>query len=778
MIFKRILKIFYLLAATIFTIYLLLTTHLGLLLTTALLKWVVPGTYRFHQIEGNWLSPIKITDFEYRSATLKFSAQEIKIDFDLFQLLSKTLKVSDLQISGGILSGSKWMLPFFGSGAFTITPQQIEGLHFSGALANLQFNLQQSLSDTKPIHWEIALEKPKYQLALQGVCAYDPKATAWFGSITKADFSSLFSGTWVLENPTPYHFSTAQFSMDALKLVHHEKTVATLLAHFSQTEGFALSVAIPKLPLEHPNFQGEASIALNIQQKPKALIEGVGTLSLSPGVLRFLNPENKLKNIPYLGGKADILLNNNLLSTSILLKENIHNQLDAKIKIPLEQGFSRFFEQPIAGTLTANFQNLTALYTVLPQLSRLKAALSVQGQFQGTVQSPALFITAETTKSSFYLLKQAAFVDNINIQCTGILPGTLDILGKGRSGTGHFQLTGDYTSIEKPLLFLEINGHDINIYNTNNIKLNVSPNITLALSKNILELNGTVSITKGDIIIQSDKNQIVISDDVIIIDPTATHLPTKRFNIIPHLYLITENRLHFKGYGLDGIVSGKLTINKRSDGLLSGHGRLTIKEGKYRLQGATRYIHHGYLLFPPGTLLNDPILDIRVLQKSTLSSESQADVGIYVQGTLQKPILSPFSNANLQNTEILSKLGFGNTQSPTTETERQLISQSAFLLAGTTNPFIEHLQENLGLEEFNLESREAHRTYTTQGATDTVLVIGKPLSTKLYLQYVQSVLDPISTIRLKYALTPHVTTSVETGTEGLGGDLIFSWERD
>jgi hypothetical protein len=752
MIFKRIRQIFYFSIASLLIIYILVATHFGLLVTTFLLKFILPGVYHFHQIEGNWLEPIKITDFEYRDPTFEFSAKEIKLDIDLFQLLSKTLKVYDLQIHEGILKGPGFTLPVFGAGTFTLTTHEIESLHFSGAFANLHFDLHQSLEENRPIHWKISLEKSKYQLLLNGIFSYDPKALEWSGNITEANISSPLSGPRVLKNPIQYYFN--------------------------KEEGFVLSANIPSLSLQHSHFQGQVSIDLSLQKKPTTPLEANGTLSLSPGVIRFLNPENKLKNIPYLGGKADIILNNNLLNALIIFKEKIDNQLEANVKISLPAKFSKIFDQPIEGILTGNFKNLDALYTILPQLSRLKAGLKVDGKFQGTVQTPTLSLNAETSKASFYILKQAVFVDNLNIQFNGVLPGTLDILGTGRSGTGSFQLNGSYTTAEKPLLLLNINGQNMNIYNTNTIQLDVSPHITLALSKNLLHLDGTVSITKGNINIQSDKSQIIISDDVVIIDPTATHLPTRTFHIIPNLYLITENRLHFKGYGLDGIVSGKLAINKRSDGLLSGNGRLTIKEGKYRLQGATRYIHRGYLLFPAGTLLNDPILDIRVLQKSAFSSESQADFGIYIQGTLQKPILSPFSNANLQNTEILSKLGFGNTQSPTTEAERQLISQSAFLLAGTTNPFVEHLQENLGLEEFNLESREAHRTYATQGANDTVLVIGKPLSTKLYLQYVQSVLDPISTIRLKYTLTPHVTTSIETGTEGLGGDLIFSWEKD
>jgi len=641
---KISLHLFFLLTVIMAFIGFLFATHSGLLVTSALLEWIIPGHYHFQKIQGSWLKGVNITQFEYHTSNITLLAKEI------------TFNLKSLEIKEGTLKHPLFQLPFIAKGA--------------------------------------------------------------------------------LKNKI-----------------------------------FIFSLDIPNTKIPYPNLEGTINAHLDFYQKLGTALQASGELTLSPGIFKFLNPENKLKNIHYLGGKANITLEKNDLAIDYTFQENKNNFLNGILNITIPSG-------SLTGFLTANFKNLDVLYAILPQLSRLNAGLSLNGKFQGTLKSPLLSLTAKTTPSSFYLIKQAVFVDNLKISIDGALPGELNIQGQGRSGAGSFQLQGTCNTVNDPLqLLLNIQGKNTNIYNTHHIHLNASPQVALTLSKNLLKLDGTLAITEGNIILQSDKSNVTISQDIVIIDSNKPTTNRTLFKIIPNLYLITENKLHFKGYGLDAIMSGKLAVSKRPDGLMAAHGRLTIKEGKYRLQGATRYIQRGYLLFPPGTLLNDPVLDIRILQKTAIAPTSN-DIGIYVQGTLQKPILSPFSNTNLQNEEILSKLGFGNTQSPTTETERQLISQSAFLLAGTTNPFIEHLQENFGLEEFNLESREIQKNYITQGATDTVLVIGKPLSTKLYVQYIQSVLEPISLIRLKYALTPHVTTSFETGTEGLGGDLIFSWERD
>ena len=135
------------------------------------------------------------------------------------------------------------------------------------------------------------------------------------------------------------------------------------------------------------------------------------------------------------------------------------------------------------------------------------------------------------------------------------------------------------------------------------------------------------------------------------------------------------------------------------------------------------------------------------------------------------------SNSSVQSSEILSRLGFGGTES--TGEQRQVLSQTAFLLAGSANPFIEALQDNLGIEEFSIGSRATQNSFATGDGTDTVLVVGKSLTKKIYLQYLQSVMEPIGTIKLKYFFNSQFTTSIETSTEDdIGADLTFSMETD
>lgn len=383
--------------------------------------------------------------------------------------------------------------------------------------------------------------------------------------------------------------------------------------------------------------------------------------------------------------------------------------------------------------------------------------------------------------ASFFVPKQALTLKDLHLDIAGKIGHPLLLKGSGYSGEGKFQVDGTLQFNTEKILSLNLTGKNLQLYNTQNIQITGSPTLTLNLKNNRLFVDGTLLIHKAYLAMQDQKNITLLSKDIILTNGSEPATKANGFKIIPNLYVVIENNLHFDGYGIIGTVGGKLTINERSDGLLTGNGKLTIKEGKYRLQGATRYIHRGHLLFPPGTLLKDPLLDIlisqnRVQQQGNISN---TNVGIYVQGTLLHPIYHPYSNDNnLKGADILSRLGFGQSEVSGDENQRQLFAQTAFLFSGTANPFIDFLQKNLKLEEFNLESKPTNKTFYTQGGADTILVVGKSLSEKLYLQYLQSIMDPVATIRLKYLLSRFFTASAETGTEGIGGDLTFSMEKN
>jgi len=817
-------NIFYPLLLLVIIASWLITTESGLKASFWLIRPFFPGQLAVKNIQGKWIDQIKIQDLAFESNNLKFTIEALTIKPLIFKLLYNDFHISsfsfnnttieikntlsspilithsegelELNKNGPIIlvrlnktTGILSDLAFHGYARFHILRGNIEACNVDFHLNKHQFKIMQSGVPNK-LDWFLTLRETKNTDAqLQGTITAET-LKKWIGEITIVQIDSKFIGKWNLKSPCPFYLAPSEVSFGTLQLQQASDTLVTAFAHWDKKDGFDAEIHVPLLELHHPNLQGKSTFHITARQKINQVPFLKGQLTLFPGNIILSLNEKKQVTHPYLGGNLDFSFDQKGLKAEFFFKESMQNFIEGSVKTldnsallqPLKEKHPKtdtildWLDQKITGNITAQWSDLSRIYSFIPEIAKLKGSLDINGKITGSARHPLLSLQANIKKTAFFIPKQGIQIKNLDCKISGNLYEKFTLEGTGLAGDGAFTVKGTSYLNKEPKATLELNGKNLQIYNTTNIQIIASPAVTLNYANHMCFLQGSVQISEAYIFIRDNKNYASPSKDVVLVnskDENAAH----PFKIVPSLYLKIENQLHFKGYGLDGIVGGKLAIDQRPDGLLSGTGRLTIKEGKYRLQGATRYIHHGHLLFPPGTLLSDPILDILISQKRVGEQREGADVGIYVQGTLQNPLPHLYSSAPLQNADILSRLGLGSTEVTGTENQRQVLTQTAFLLSGNANPFMDLLQTNLGLEEFSLESRETN-TISTQGGTDTVFVVGRPLSKKLYLQCLQNVMEPVTTVKLKYFLGPYLSTSVETGTEGLGGDITFSMEKD
>lgn len=790
----------------------LVTTESGLIAACWLIKWSVPGKLTTAKIEGKIIHCIKITDLHYESSLFKASIQEftLKPTFSLF--MKHSLMMADFEFKGTqLIFKNNILLPMSaleGKGNFTLKSngqfpifqaEITQGYWFERPLqANLNFELVQknfylptirlslgenvikispAASNAEKIDWLFHLKEQEIHLESQGFLEREPALKRWKGEINKIILHSTLVGDWNLKEPTSLILGKDQYLIAPLQLVHSPDQLIARGSFQWDQHRFSSTLDIPFLAIQHPYLQGGYSFQGYIHQEFKRPLTLKANLEIHPGTLALPIAANRVYKLIYQRGYLNTTFENNNFTTQFHFNQNAKNLITGELKASFSS-WNDFATQPIQGNFQGKWEDPHLFYSLIPDLGKFRGALYFQGDIQGNFKKPLLQLEANTKETSFIISKPNLKIHDFNLQILGKIPGLLNIQGSGFSGTGQFHYQGTSQWEKTFTARVKISGEKIEVYHTPTIQVIATPDVMVDYANSILQITGTVQIPSANITLNENKSYAVLSKDVVLVDGQQSIQSPYPLQVIPNLYVVIENNLHFKGYGIDGIIGGKIAIEERADGLLTGNGRLTIKEGKYRLQGATRYIHRGRLLFPPGTLLVDPILDIRIGKKHTYDSAYEEDIGIYVQGTLQKPLLQPYSTANLQSTEILSRLGFGSTEAAGDEKQRQLLAQTAFLLAGSANPLIDTLQTNLGLEEFNIESGGSYKSFDTQGGTDTVLVMGKSLSRKVYLQYLQSVLEPVATIRLKYFLNRYFTTSIETGTEGIGGDITFSMEKN
>jgi len=400
-------------------------------------------------------------------------------------------------------------------------------------------------------------------------------------------------------------------------------------------------------------------------------------------------------------------------------------------------------------------------------------SLTLQGMLAFAWQKDKPWEAKISLQTSIPLEKQGISLDDLYLSLSPQKSSLVAFVGGGRIGKASFHLEGS-TNINKAFeSSLKLKSDRITLYQTEAISMQAIADLDLHYLDKILSVQGTLHIPEAFILLDYNEKALHKSQDIIILHE---HQTSPFIKIIPDVHLVLGDKIHIKSTKLEADLNGKMKVSQRSDGLLEGFGRLFIKKGTYQLQGRTQFIRQGSLLFPYGTLLNNPLLDIQIYAKRFAQTDAK-EGGLYVQGSLQKPLMQIYGKDEHRESELLSSLGLGDPEQENSDNQHKTMAQTALLLSGQHNPFTHILESGFGIDEFKLESRSLQNSLNNH-TTDTAIVLGRPLSSKLYLQYVQTIMEPLSTVRLKYDLTPGFSTSIESSTEGFGGDLTFSIEKD
>jgi len=209
-----------------------------------------------------------------------------------------------------------------------------------------------------------------------------------------------------------------------------------------------------------------------------------------------------------------------------------------------------------------------------------------------------------------------------------------------------------------------------------------------------------------------------------------------------------------------------LQLGFEPDGTLNGHGELRTADARYRARGQNLTVTQGRLLYA-GESIDNPALDIIAVRKT-----DDVEAGVRITGTAKKPEIRLFSTPLMDDSDILSYLILGRPMSLATSSDGQALYQAATSLAIIGSEILaENIAAHFGLQEVRIE--------TGKQAADTALVLGKSLSPRLYIRYIQGLVEASSAVRIRYDLSERWTIQTESGTRtGNGGDLLFNLETN
>lgn len=277
-----------------------------------------------------------------------------------------------------------------------------------------------------------------------------------------------------------------------------------------------------------------------------------------------------------------------------------------------------------------------------------------------------------------------------------------------------------------------------------------------------------------------------ISDDVIVLgrgtDKTNGKSASKEKAVPLTIDLAADlgDDFHLRGMGADTYLEGAVQVRMVGDRPPRINGSVRTVNGTYAAYGQRLSIERGVVSF--NGPYDNPSIDVLAVRKrpdGEQLSETNVEAGVQVRGTALAPSAKLVSTPNVNDSEKLSWLVLGHGMEGTTGNEADVLSAAAGALLGGkggTGGIQSKLANSLGLDELGVR-QNAGTASGTSGLENTVVTVGKRISSRLYLGFEQGAASATSLVRLRYKINPRITLQLQTGTN-TALDVLYSWAFD
>jgi translocation and assembly module TamB len=272
-----------------------------------------------------------------------------------------------------------------------------------------------------------------------------------------------------------------------------------------------------------------------------------------------------------------------------------------------------------------------------------------------------------------------------------------------------------------------------------------------------------------------------ISEDVIVLGrANGKEAPARKAAAVPLTVDLTADLgddFHLRGMGADAYLAGSVHVRKVGDGPPRINGSVRTASGTYAAYGQRLSIERGVATFSGP--YDNPSIDILAVRKRPEGeqlSETNVEAGVQVRGTALAPTAKLVSTPSVPDSEKLSWLVLGHGMEGTTGNEADVLSAAAGALLGGkggTGGIQSKLANSLGIDELGVRQGSGQAT----GLENTVVTVGKRISSRLYVSFEQGAATATSLVRLRYKINPRVTLQLQTGTN-TALDVLYSWAFD
>nr|WP_276584024.1 translocation/assembly module TamB domain-containing protein [Pseudomonas sp. RIT-PI-AD] len=569
---------------------------------------------------------------------------------------------------------------------------------------------------------------------------------AWLGRLASGDVEGA-GQRWRLEQAAPLRrsaegritFGAHCWRNGAASLCAGEQRLAPEPQLSYRLRDFPLASLGRWLPDDFA-WQGMLDAELEVAL-PAGGPQGHVTLDAGKGALRLKEPQGWV-DFSYDSLKLDTRLQPQRVDSLLSLDGPRLGQLQVEAHLD-----PRPASKPLSGQFRLSGLDLAVARPFIAKVETLEGRLDGSGSLGGTLLAPTLDGRLSLHDGHVAGDELPTRLEALTLDAR-ILGESATLSGGWRAGErGRASLSGNLGWGRALALDLAIRGEHLPVQVEPYADLDVAPDLRLSLADERLAVTGTVAVPSGKIAIRSLPPQAVkVSGDAQIVGAPPRQEDALQL-AMDVAVVVGEERLQFSGFGLTADLAGRLRIGDN----LSGHGELSLKNGRYRAYGQRLELNRARLLFAGP--LDQPYLDVEAVRKI-----GDVTAGVRLNGRADGPTTEVFSTPAMSEEQALSYLVLGRPTNSGNDSNALGQAALAMGLSGTA-PVTGALAERLGIKDFQLDN---------DGASGQ-------LSDRLTIRYGIGVQDPTSVVALRYELTKRLYLEAASG---LASSLDLFYKRD
>jgi autotransporter translocation and assembly factor TamB len=339
---------------------------------------------------------------------------------------------------------------------------------------------------------------------------------------------------------------------------------------------------------------------------------------------------------------------------------------------------------------------------------------------------------------------------------------------------------------------VELSGQNFTLVNTDELFMNVSPELSLSLQDEQVQVTGRIVIPKARIEPVDYSDSIALPADVVFVKQQEQTSSAMKW--LANIDIILGDDITLDYLGVSALLTGKINVIEASGQPTYATGQIDLVNGKFHYLSQTLNLDYGHINYT-NSIIDEPTLSIRASKEisTTVSRFSlvtkKTIVGIKIEGQVPEPTVTLFSiPSGLSESDILSLLVLGKTISEASsgigsKDNSALLIQASAALGLESTTAVGQIREAFGIDQLGLETEKQTQAGSGGIMEKTSLVVGKAITPRLFVSYHVNLLGQQNRfsgniVRFRYLLRPKLVLQTETDGNDNSVDLLYIIERE